>query len=162
LSDFLDNQSILSLNRSIMRKNRQFLSVFASIFYIIASAPRLTYPENVRFAEEEDHGGVKEDFAVGNGREELERLPHVVRLDVGRRSRVRVRRSGLARRHRRRRPAADDGGSRHHVVRRQGHAERDGVHAVEQVQPLTAIWVQCYDFYQKNFGIFTLKQLFIF
>ena len=48
-----------------------------------------SYPENVCFAEEEDHGGVKEDLAVGYGREEFERFSHVIRLHV-RRAKVRV------------------------------------------------------------------------
>jgi hypothetical protein len=34
--------------------------------------------------EEEDHGGVEEDLAVGDGREQLERFPHVVRFHVRR------------------------------------------------------------------------------
>ncbi len=44
-----------------------------------------TYPKNVRFAEEEDHGGVEEDFAVGDGREEFEGFSHVIRLHIRRR-----------------------------------------------------------------------------
>ena len=106
---------------------------------VIQSWPGIAYPEDVRLGEEEYHGGVEEDLAVGDGREQLQRLPHVVGLEVGRV--VGRRRAGdrLPGRHGRRRAAADDRRRRHHVVRRQRDAKRDGVNAVEQVQPLATV-----------------------
>ncbi len=68
--------------------------------------------EEVLLVEEEDDGGVDEPFVVADGVEELHALHHAVHLLVL---------------------------GQHKVVPGEGHAEDDGSHALEAVDPLLAL-----------------------